>query len=198
VALVVGLWTGSQVFLIMELVMGQIWHAERRRPFWQSRLLALLMLVISVTILLITVGLQYVIPALEHWNVPVWGRQLGQIRFVSTLVGIIVPLLLSTLLFGAIYRILPLRKVTWHSALPGAMFSAIVWMVFIRLFGFYAVEIARYSIVYGTLGNPVLLISLFYFSALIMLVGAEIAAIYHQRLLLAGDAEEQRAEIEER
>ena len=197
VALIMGLGTGGQVFTIMELAMNQIWRAERRRTFIQSRLLGFAMLSISVLILFTAVVLSYLVKILEAANIPLWGYRVRDIHLVPTLISVVVPFVLTMLMFGAIYRILPLRRVTWQSALPGAIFSAVVWMTFIRVFGYYALTLTKYSVIYGTLGNLVLVMILFYYSSLIMLMGAEIASVYHRRLMAAGDVEEQRAEAEQ-
>lgn len=194
IALVVALWTGGQVFTIMEQAMNRIWHAERHRTFIQSRLLGFGMLLLSMLIIFIAVVLSYVMNILEAANIPLWGHQIRDIHFLPTFISVFVPFVLTTLMFGTIYRILPLRRITWQSALPGAIFSAVVWMTFLRVYGFYALILNKYSFIYGALGNLVLVMILFYYSSLIMLIGAEIASVYHRRLMEAGDIKEQRAE----
>ncbi|MHB9107710.1 MAG: YihY/virulence factor BrkB family protein [Armatimonadota bacterium] len=198
-SIVLGLISGTQVFLILESAMNQVWRAERARPFWLSRLLALLMMVITGLVLLIAIGLINTIHFLGNLYIPLWNRELSQIPVLRTvfpfLVAYFVPFLLTTMIFGVIYRILPLKRVTWHSALPGALFAAFVWVIFVRLFGYYVTQFpGNYSIVYGSLAGIILLLFLFYYGSLIMLVGAEIASVYHKRLMQAGDKEEQIAD----
>lgn len=197
-AILLGVISGTQVFLILESAMNQVWRVARARPFWLSRLLALLMLVITTLVLFIAIGLINTIHFLGNLHIPLWNRELSQIPVLRTvfpfLVAYFVPFLLTTLIFGVTYRILPLKRVTWHSALPGALCAAFVWVIFVRLFGYYVSEFANYSIVYGSLAGIILLLFLFYYGSLIMLIGAEIAAVYHQRLMQAGDKEEQIAE----
>ncbi|MHB0936113.1 MAG: YihY/virulence factor BrkB family protein [Armatimonadota bacterium] len=197
-SILLGLLTGTQVFLILESAMNQVWRAERARPFWLSRLLGLLMMVITGLVLLIAIGLINTIHFLGDLYIPLWNRELSQIPVLRTvfpfLVAYFVPFLLTTMIFGVIYRILPLKRVTWHSALPGALFAAFVWVIFVRLFGLYVSRFANYSIVYGSLAGIILLLFLFYYGSLIMLVGAEIASVYHKRLMQAGDKEEQIAD----
>lgn len=197
VALLVGFWSGSQIFIILESVMNQIWDASERRPFWKQRLLALLMMVLSGVVFLIAAVLVNAIRLVRRLNIPPFG-EVGDIPFLApTLISVVVPVILTTLLFGLIYRFLPNKRVTWHSALPGALFASAVWTVFLHLFGIYAAISTKYSIVYGSLAGLVLLMFWLYYSALIMLVGAEIAAVYHRRLMQAGDVKEQHADKEE-
>jgi len=189
VALLLGLWTGSQVFLIMEQALNGLLHVERARPFWISRLLAMLMLLVSGVLLLGAMLLVNLIHLLARTTPAFTG-------LAPWLISLLVPLLLSTATFGLIYHIMPAMHVTWRTALPGACFAGAAWTVFLHLFGLYVANIANYPLLYGSLGGLVLLLFWFYYSALIMLAGAEIAAVLHRRLLAQGDAAELRAEQE--
>jgi len=203
VALLIGFWTGSQVFVILEMAMCHIWHSPRRRPIWTSRPLAVGMVFLTGVVMLIAAGMINALRVLSHLNVPFWNLRVenlpGWNLLINFLISGLVPFLLTTLLFGLIFRVMPTRRVTWRSVLPGAVFSALIWVIFVHIFGFYISDVAIGSKVffYSTLGGVILLLLLFYYSAWIMLVGVEIAAVFHRRLMQAGDAEEQRAEVEE-
>ncbi len=198
VALLLGFWIGSQVFVTLELAMNQVWRAHRRRPYWISRLIALLMLMVVGLFLLAAIALANLIRVLAQLQWPLWGWEVTALPWLfGVVVSVIIPLLLVTAIFAAAFRLLPARPVTLHSVLPGAIFAGVAWIVFLHLFGWYLAHVANYSVLYGSLGGLILLMIWFYYSAFIMLVGAEIAAVYHQRLLTVGDREEQRVEEKE-
>lgn len=188
VSLLVGLWSGMQVFIILEQAMNRLWHARHRRSFLRSRLLALGMLVLSGTALLVAFVLVAAFRLL---------RQLGMVEFnvlAGWLIGTLVPGLLAVVVFALLYHFLPMKRVTWRSVLPGALFAGVVWTLFLHLFNLYLVNFADYPLLYGSLGGLVLVMFWFYYSALIMLTGAEIAVVTHNRLMNAGVAEERQAE----
>ena len=201
VALLVGFWTGSQVFVILEMAMNQVWHCPRRRPIWTSRPLAMGMVLFTGVVMLIAAGMINTLRVLSHLHIPFWNQRIENVPslvvLINFLISGLVPFLLTTLLFGIIYRVMPTRRVTWHSALPGAVFAALIWVIFMHGFGFYVNVVSRASsaVFFGSLGGVILLLLLFYYSAWILLVGAEIAAVFHRRLMQAGDEEEQRAEV---
>jgi len=203
VALLVGFWTGSQVFVIMEMAMNQVWHSPRRRPIWISRPLAVGMVLFTGVVMLIAAGMINTLRVLSHLNIPFWNQRIENVpclvMLINFLISGLVPFLLTTLLFGIIYRVMPTRRVTWHSALPGAAFAALLWVIFMHIFGFYINLVSRgtNAVFFTSLGGVILLLLLFYYSAWIMLVGAEISAVFHRRLMQAGDEEEQRAEVTE-
>ena len=73
------------------------------------------------------------------------------------------------------YKFLPNRQLSWTDVLPGALVAAMAWEVLRRLFGWYLEHIARYHMVYGSLGGIVGFLFWIYISATIFLIGVEVA-----------------------
>ncbi len=191
-------WSGSQIFLILETAMNLAWRAPMRRPYLQRRGLALLMVLVVGTLMLVAVVLTSLIRVLSTLEVPLFGREISAVPWVITgLISYVVPTLLVAVLFTVIYRILPTKRGTLRTVLPGAIFSAVLWIVSVHVFGWYVTTLANYSIFYGSLSGVVLVLIWFFYSALIMLIGAEISATYHDRLLEAGNQAELRVEAQE-
>lgn len=196
-ALVLGFWTGSQVFLILEFAMNVTWRSTRRRPFWARRGLALLMVILVGTLLGVAMALTNLIRFLATLApTRLFGFVTEISLIVKVLVSFVVPTLLIFTIFGAIYRILPTRRVTIRSIIPGALFAAVLWEGMLHLFGWYVANIANFSVLYGSLGGLVLLMLWFYYNAQILLLGAEISAVYHEHMVQAGVAEEQQVDRE--
>ena len=91
------------------------------------------------------------------------------------------PLPISILMFGLVYRIVPNCPVSWRNALLGGFFAGAAWEAAKYLFALYAAHYANYNKVYGSLGAIVSLMFWAYYSATILLLGAEIAAKEEQR-----------------
>ncbi len=60
--------------------------------------------------------------------------------------------------------------------MPGAIAATLIWLPGCSLFSFYVTRIAVYDATYGSLGGPVILLLWLWFTALVVLVGAEINA----------------------
>ena len=89
----------------------------------------------------------------------------------------LVPWLIALLLFLSLYRWVPNAEVDWRSAFWGALIAAVGWEVFKNVFVWYlSTELARYEIVYGSLGAVVVLMFWSYLSSWILLFGAHLAA----------------------
>jgi len=199
ISIIVGLWTGSQIFVITESAMNFAWNSQKKRPYWMRRGLAILMVIIVGIFLIITIVTANLIRLLASLEIPLLGYQIDDIPWlVTTIIGLLLPLLLVTAVFGLMYRVLPTKKVTLRTVWPGALFAGTLWLIALHVFSWYASHFANFQILYGSLGGLVLLLLWFYYSAFIMLLGAEISAAYHRRLVEAGDKEERAVEESER
>ncbi len=77
-----------------------------------------------------------------------------------------------------LYRYAPNRpSPEWHDIIPGAVLFAAGWLAATAGFAFYAANFGSYNATYGSLGAVVVLITWFYVSALMLLLGAEFAAV---------------------
>lgn len=102
---------------------------------------------------------------------------------VTTLLLIRWPILALIAFFSisSIYFVVPHRKPggPWRRArrmLPGAIAATLIWLPGCSLFSFYVTRIAVYDATYGSLGGPVIFLLWLWFTALAVLVGAEINA----------------------
>lgn len=196
VALFFGLWSGSQIFLILESAMNLAWRVRHKRPFWLRRGLSLIMLLIVGSLLVGAVILVNTVRFIVHLRVPLWGHRVTEVPLLTnTLLTVIIPVLLISILFAIVYRVLPSKRITLRAVLPGAFFAGALWLVSLHAFSWYTTyAFERYHLLYGSFVGLVFLLLWFYYSALIMLLGAEISAVYHRRLLMTGDKEERMFE----
>ena len=75
---------------------------------------------------------------------------------------------------GFLYRVAPNRPdPPWSAVLPGAALFALVWVGATALFGSYVANFANYNATYGSLGAVVILLTWFYLSAYVLLLGGE-------------------------
>ncbi len=197
-ALLVGFWTGSQIFLILESAMNLTWRAHRRRRYWARRGLALLLVLVVGSLLGLAIGLTQAMRVLAQLPLPAWVIYVRELSLLTHfIISFLIPTLLVAAIFAVMYKVLPTRRVTLRSVLPGALVAAVLWDIALHLFGWYVVHaFARFSVIYGSLGGLVLLMLWFYYSAQVYLLGAEISAVYHQRLAREGDKDEQDADAD--
>lgn len=91
---------------------------------------------------------------------------------------IVLPLAFVFLLFLSVYMFVPSRQVCFRCALPGAVFTTVIWTVFTLLFQFYVNNYANYSLFYGTIGSVIILLVWLQLTSMILLIGMEINALF--------------------
>lgn len=92
-------------------------------------------------------------------------------------INIIITLIVTTLIFGAIFKVLPDAKIKWTDVLAGAITTAILFMLAKFGISFY-ISKSNVGSTYGAAGSLVILLLWIYFSAMILYFGAEFTKAY--------------------
>lgn len=102
------------------------------------------------------------------------------------------PLVLSLLIVAVavLYRLAPAVRAPWRRALLGATVFAVGWVLTTAAFSLYLSHVGDYASTYGTFAGVIVLMSWFYLTALVLLIGAEVVASWSRGL--ASDQEPAR------
>ncbi len=171
-ATVVGATT---VFAQMQKSLNQIWDVAPRPSrnsiwlFLKTRVLSLTIVLAIGFVLLVSLLLSVVVRAVmahaEQW-LPIPGWSLMGIEILLSLAVV-------TMLFAAIFRILPDVLLRWSDVLAGAFITALLFTLGRSLIAWYLANTAAAS-AYGAAGSLVLLLLWVNYSSLILLFGASI------------------------
>lgn len=89
------------------------------------------------------------------------------------------PVLFIFLIFVFLYTMGPNLKLKVISIIPGAVFATISWIIVSKLFGYYIDHFSSYIKTYGTIGAFMAFVLWLYITGYILIIGAEINAIFH-------------------
>lgn len=113
-----------------------------------------------------------------------FGNQINSIlpfgRLLLSGLNFVVSLLLISVLFAAIYKVLPDRHLEWRDVAVGAVVTAVLFTIGKSLIGLYIGSSAVASS-YGAAGALIVLLLWVYYSAQIFLLGAEFTKVYANR-----------------
>ncbi len=171
VTAITALWAASRGFVSLIRGMNLVNGIQEKRNYFVVRGMAILctfglMLAIICSLILAVFGqkiahlLSLVFPALETSAFLV-----GAFRF-----GVLFVLL--TALFLGLYLLVPSRRSTLRAELPGAVLSALGWILFSWLYSFYLAHANSY--IYGSLTSAVFIMLWLYACIYILFLGAEL------------------------
>lgn len=175
------IWTASIVFSSLEFAMNIVFRVERRRSFFQSKLLAIGMIPGAMVIFLISLLITAFTRIMANYELKLWGFNWAKSNFFEFLIGYLLPYLILAISFTAIYKIIPPAKISWRHALAGGTSCAFLFEVVKHFFTWYLRHSSPYSIVYGSLETIVILVVWVFYSASVLLFCAELVSVYRRR-----------------
>lgn len=182
IALVTLLWSASGVFAMLANGVNRAWCTGCGRPFWEERLVGIglaLLIGVLIFVAILTSGLMQFA---HQFGDALFPPRIAGIFANLDLAGIVFGILLNTMAFFVIYKFLPTVRVPWQAALLSAVCAGTVWEAAKYIFAWYLAAFAaqNFTMVYGSLGAVLALLLWIYFSAVILLLGAELGATYAQ------------------
>jgi uncharacterized BrkB/YihY/UPF0761 family membrane protein len=161
--------------------MGIIWQVERKPGLGimatvRDRALSFGMVAVIGLLLLASLIISAVISAFNAY----FSDLLPGSEFLWQSANVIASLLLITLLFAMMYKVLPDVKIAWRDVWLGAAVTSALFVVGKQLLGFYLGR-QSFDSTYGAAGSLVLLLVWVYYSAQIFFFGAEFTQIYASR-----------------
>ncbi len=162
--------TSIMLMLTIDRAFNTIWRVKRPRPLIQRVLIYWSVLTIGP--LLVGGSL-----SLTSWLLTQsmgLGKQAPELTIA---VLRLVPLLLTSVAFGFLYRTVPNRQVTVADAAVGGIIAALAFEVMKIGFGQFVARIATYKLVYGTFASLPIFLMWIYLSWVVVVFAAVITAV---------------------
>ncbi len=167
-------WAASRIFSVIEQALNKVWKVDKGRRYFHSKLLSVILVPVSLVMVILSLGVTNMYSFARNQTIPLLHFRLSDAPLIANLLTILIPVLLSLLLFFLLYKFIPFRKVSNFSAFVGALCSAVLWEVSKHLFDIYIKNYAGVENIYGSFGAIVILLFWIYYSAFILLIGAEV------------------------
>jgi membrane protein len=192
--LVAALWSASVGFVAIQGTLNVVYRVKESRPFWRARLSAIgvtVLLSIVVTLMLASLLAADFLARLSYRHFH--DRFLAELAAGSLrTLGWLAATAFLLLLFALIYYFGPDVKVSqWRWLTPGSAVGMLGWVLGSLGLRIYVHYFNNYSATYGSLGTVIILLTWFYLSGLMLLLGGEInsqieAAVQEKKLAAAG------------
>ena len=172
------LWSAMSVFAAVRKSLNIAWDISQSRHIVHQKLLDLSMVLAVALLLLLSVALTAAFSLLRAMEIPVLGVKPLEHELLWALLGFILPLWLTYTIFLLVYKLVPNTDVFWHEAAVGAAIASPLFELAKNAYVWYARDIGRYELVYGSVGAVMGLLMWIYVSSLVLLLGAEVASEY--------------------
>jgi YihY family inner membrane protein len=179
IAILVAIFGGSRLFVSIEGYFDIIYHTRPRNVIKQN-IMSVIMLLIFIVLIVPMVLTASVPAALQSL---VQNTAIGQIpgsAIFFAVLGILVSILVSWVLFEAIYIVVPNQHISFRNSWLGAIVAAVLLQIYLALFPFYVTHfLGSYT---GNIALAVILLFFFYYFAVILLIGAEINSFFAENI----------------
>lgn len=170
VALIATVWSAAKGVMALMKGLNSVNGVEEKRNYFVLRIIAsfytvVMLIVVILSLFVMVFGDQLVTLALHR--IPQLQRV---VSFAMNFRFLFVWAVLSVL-FAAVYAYVPDKKLAFREQIPGAVFSAVGWSIFLWVFSYYVTYGNSYGI-YGSLSIIIIVLLWMYFCMYIILIGA--------------------------
>ncbi|MCY3912645.1 MAG: YihY/virulence factor BrkB family protein [Chloroflexi bacterium] len=172
ISLIALLWTGSNLFGALRRGLDAATGATRRRTFVQGRALDLATTMATGVLLGVSVTVTAVLTFLLQSELLGGGSPFAWLGWLLRWLGVLLPILFATGVFGLMYHLVPAERLAWRPALAGGLVGAVGFEIGKNAFVWYTANFGSFNAIYGPIATVVLLLIWIYFSSMIFLAGA--------------------------
>lgn len=173
---IVALWSATVGMSSVQTVLNAVYRRKETRPYWKAKAIAVLLtlamfVLVFTAMLLLLVGDYITQLFVNDW---LFHRS----ALIMLKVGqVVVALFCILLVFALTYYWGPDRKRhKWRWISPGSIVGICGWLAVSLGFRLYLHYFDHYAVLYGSVGTVIILLTWFYVSGLMLLLGAEINA----------------------
>jgi membrane protein len=179
---VITLFLGATgVYIQLKDALNTIWEVTRKTGMGigvmvKDRLYGFLMVLVLGFLLLVSLVISAGLAVLNQY----FTGLVGNAGLVSQLINYGVQIVVISIIFGAIFKVVPDAEIRWRDVWVGALVTAILFLAGQYLISFYLSSASPAS-TYGAAGSLVILLLWVYYSSMILFLGAEFTKVYSCR-----------------
>ncbi len=172
-SIILFLWGASAMFRAVNRAINRAWDITRYRSFFVRTARELGMVLGIGVLFLLSLGASAIISIVRGVaDIPA-----GELIIVDAGTRFVAFLLILAV-FLLLYKYIPNTKTHWRTIWPGALLASVFFEIARTLFVFYLANFTNYQLLYGSIASIIILLIWIYYSALIVVLGAEFTFQY--------------------
>jgi membrane protein len=175
-ALLLALWSASRGVDALRTALNLSYDVKESRPWWKVQLLAVTVTIATSVLMLLSVVVLALGSSAALWLAgklgidQFWVLLWGWLRWPITAGGVM-------LVLALLYYFLPDVKQEWRFITPGSIVGTLLWLLMTWGFSVYAENFGSYDKTYGAIGGMIVLMTWFYISGFVFILGGEVNAL---------------------
>ena len=169
------LWSASKMFGAVNRGINRALGLTRTHSFYLSPLRYFLLTLTVSLLLFLSMAVSTGVDLLAQLNLGLFGDRVDNV--LTLLGGHMTSYLFVFVMLGALYYLVPYERPSWREVLPGALFAAFLYELGKAGFMLYIENVAHLEAVYGSVSSIIVLLLWLYYSARVLLFGAELIAV---------------------
>lgn len=172
IAIVVAIWSAGKGMMGLQMGLNVVHGVVESRNFFVIRLQACIYTIITMFAIFLTFGVSIFSRSLLR-TIRVEAPHISPIIQLVVDYRFVVSWVIYAVFFTMLYTFLPNEKVKLRYQIPGAVFSAIAWVIFSWAFSKY-IELSNGMSTYGSMSTIIIVMIWLYVAMYILLIGANL------------------------
>ena len=177
-------WFSTRLFGSLRSVLAAIFDIDSDRGIIAGKLFDIQITVVSSLLLVAYTALNTYLALATTRGLTLLGQLGVRKSMMGSLeynVGQFIGFIFIALMFYALYKFLPNRKIRWQTALIASLFTSLLLELAKRGFSGYVRSFNPGSLYTGTLAGLIIVVIWVYYAAMIFILGGEVAQVYELR-----------------
>lgn len=177
-------WFSTRLFGTLRAVLGEVFDIEEGRSIIGGKLFDIKITVFSTILFVVYTLINAYLKLATSRGTEIierLGLQQDVIGRVDFWVGTLVATMFIVLMFFALYKFIPNRRIRWQSAMLAALVTSVLFELAKTLFTAYVGRFNPGSFYTGTVYALAIVVAWVYYSAVIFILGGEVGRVYELR-----------------
>lgn len=169
------IWSASKMVAALSRTINRALSQTRNFAIYLSPIRNFALTLIVATLIIMALAVSPLLEVLSDLQLEIIGRRGNQ--FIENIAGRTSGIVTTVMAIGLLYALVPHHRLSFSAILPGLLTASVLIEVGKSAFVWYVGTVSNYNTVYGSMSSIIVLLIWLYFSARVVVYGAEVISV---------------------